>query len=110
MIAKATKTVQILDRSRKTVATAQVSDDGELLSGSIDLRKMPRELRQLFEEFEEIVNGQMISFVDNVQERIKSLGLEIKLDDGSVVGISDLQIYPSVGDVSFRLQASGNRA
>ena len=57
---------------------------------------MPSELRGLFEEFEEIVNGQMLSFLDEIQDKISVLQLKVQFDSGKEADIHDLQFYPSV--------------
>ncbi len=98
-----TRTVKLIDQSGKVVATAQVDDEGTYYGGTIDLRDTPPSLRALFEEFEEIVNGQMFAFLDDIQERIGALPLKVVFDTGQEVHVKDLQVFPSTGDVSFRL-------
>jgi hypothetical protein len=98
-----TRTVKLIDPSRKVVATAQVADEGAYYGGTIDLRDTPPSLRALFDEFEEIVNGQMLSFLDDIQERIGTLSLKAAFNTGDEVPVRDLQVFPSTGEVSFRL-------
>lgn len=100
------RTVKLVDPARKVVATAQVADEGAYYGGSIDLRETPPSLRALFEEFEEIVNGQMFAFLDDIQERIGAFSIKAMFDTGQEVQIRDLQVFPSTGDVSFRLAES----
>ena len=98
-----TRTVKLIDPSRKVVATAQVADEGAYYGGTIDLHDASPSLRALFEEFEEIVNGQMFAFLDDIQERIGTLPLKAVFDTGQEVYVKDLQVFPSTGDVSFKL-------
>jgi len=98
-----TQHVQLVDPSRAVLAVAQVADEGGYFGGTIDLRSTPAHLRALFGEFEEIVNGQMFVFLDEIQERISSLPITVVFDDGLEVHIKDLQVFPSTGDISFRL-------
>jgi hypothetical protein len=98
-----TRLVRLIDRSRAVLAVAQIADEGGYFGGTIDLRSMPSDLRALFEEFEEIVNGQMFVFLDEIQEKIAALAIRALFDDGSEVDIKDLQVFPSTGDLSFRL-------
>src|SRR5947209_1177847 len=98
-----TRTVKLIDQSRKVVATAQVADEGAYYGGTIDLRETPSSLLALFEEFEEIVNGQMFAFLDDIQGRIGTSPLKAVFDTGPEVSVKDLQVFPSTGDVSFRL-------
>ena len=99
----APKTIKLLDPSHRVLATGKVADEGTFFGGSLDLQKLPTKIRELFEEFEEVVNGQMLSFLDDVQARIGSLNLRVSFDDGTEVPVQGLQIYPSTGDVSFKL-------
>lgn len=96
------RTVRLVDPSGATLATARVADEGGYYGGTIDLGATPAELRALFDEFEEIVNGQMFAFLDNVQARIAAHPIKAVFEDGCEVTIKDLQAFPSTGDVSFR--------
>ena len=98
-----TKIVKMIDRSRTVVATAQVVERGEEFTGWIDLSSMPASLRQKFEEYEEIINGQMFSFLDQIEEQIGAMLLKIRFDEGCETAVEDLQIYPSTRRISFKL-------
>jgi hypothetical protein len=104
-----TQRVQLVDQCRAVLATAQVTDEGGYFGGTIDLRSTPAHLRALFEEFEEIVNGQMFVFLDEIQEKIGSLPIQAVFEDGFEVDVEDLQIFPGSGDVSFRLAGVPSR-
>ncbi|MBX9677979.1 MAG: hypothetical protein K2X38_04385 [Gemmataceae bacterium] len=98
-----TRNVRLIDQSRTVLATAQVADEGDHYGGTINLRLTPANLRALFDEFEEIVNGQMFVFLDDIQEKIGALPIKAVFDDESEVYVKDLQVFPSTGDVSFKL-------
>jgi hypothetical protein len=98
-----TRKVRLVDQTQLVLATGEVADEGDHFGGTIDLCSTPNELRLLFEEFEEIVNGQMFSFLDEIQEKIEAFRLKALFEDGWEVDITDLQVFPSTGDVSFRL-------
>jgi hypothetical protein len=98
-----TRTVQLIDESRNVLARAEVTDEGEYYGGTIDLACTPPRVRLLFEEFEEIVNGQMFSFLDAIQERVGALAIKVVFDDGCEAQVKDLQVFPSAGEVSFKL-------
>lgn len=104
------RSVQLIDPSRTVLAEAQVADEGSYYGGIIDLRRTPSELRALFDEFEEIVNGQMFAFLDALQAKIEALHLKAVFDNGVEECIKDLQVFPSTGDVSFRLACAASRA
>jgi hypothetical protein len=96
-----THMVQLLDPSRTVVATAQVVEQDRKYSGRIDLSFMPVALQQKFREYEEIVNGQMFSLLDEIEEQIGALRLKIRFVTGYEVAIEDLQIYPATKRISF---------
>jgi hypothetical protein len=97
------KAVQLIDQSGTVLAKADVTDEGAHFRGTIDLAKMPESLRRLFVELEEIVNRQEFSFLDEIQNKIAATSLKVKFDDGTEALVKDLQIYPTTGDVSFKL-------
>ena len=103
------ESIQIIDSSRKIVATARVNDRDGRFAGTVDVSAMPAPMEGTFEEFEEIVNGQMFSFLDEIEDRINGLALRVILGDGRESCVEDLQIYPSSGKVSFRLACSAAR-
>jgi hypothetical protein len=94
--------VTFVDANGVVVATARVSDEGGRFQGDIDLRPMPAGMRRTFEEYEDIVNGQTFSLLDEIEEKVQSLSLRVVFADGREVRPDDLQIYPSTGKVSFR--------
>ena len=95
--------VTLIDGSGTTLAVARVSEHDGGFRGTIDLNGTPPELRAVFEEFEEIVNGQMFSVLDEIEEKLNALPIRAILDGDSPREVGDLQVYPGTGDVSFRL-------
>lgn len=98
--------VTIIDQSRQVVATVQVSEQDGCLAGQIDLGSMPATLQHQFEEYEEMVNQQMFSFLDDLEEKIERLFLNTVFADGNVAQLTDVQIYPSAKNVSFKVVAA----
>ena len=97
------RTVQFISYDRVPVATARVTDTAGFFSGSVDLSRMPSGLLQKFEEYEEIVGGQMFSLLDEIEEQINKLSLKVAFDEGWEAPLEDLQIYPSTKRVSFKV-------
>jgi len=91
-----------LDPSRAVVAVVTVTDETDRFGGTIDLSSTPPTIRAVFDEFEEIVNGQMFSFLDEVEAKVAALGLIAEFPDGTTAPVADLQVYPTAGEVSFR--------
>ena len=98
--------IKLIDRSRTIVASAQMADEDIHYSGTIDLASTLPALRALFDEFEEAVSGQVFSFADEVQAKISSYGIRACFDDGLEAEVNDLQVFPTAGDVSFKLVGS----
>ena len=97
------KRVQIVDQSGGVVAMARVAETDGGFAGSIDLSAMPGDLRRRFEAYEEIVNGQMFSLLDEIEEQIGEFRLVAIFEEGEGFLVEDLQIYPSEGRVSFKV-------
>src|SRR5262245_54890427 len=95
--------VRLLDKAGNQLATAEVVQRDAFFAGKIDLRGTPSAIRVLFDEFEEVVNDQAFSVVDEIQDKLEALSIKAVFADGTQADLFDLQVFPSVGDVSFRL-------
>lgn len=93
--------IYLLDQANHKVAALNVSATGTHYEGTIVLDQTPPELRRLFEEFEEVVEGQMFSLLDGIEEKIRSNHLKVSFESGMEASIENLQVYPSTGAVSF---------
>ena len=101
-----TQTVQLIDGTRNVVAVAQVTQEDGLFSGPVDLQSMPAPMRAKFDEFEEIVNSQSFSLLDQIEDDIDRFGLKVAFSEGATHALADLQIYPRGKVLSFKLPAS----
>jgi hypothetical protein len=99
------RTIRIIDPSRRILATARVAEEDGSFAGSIDVGSMPRDILRRFEAYEEIVEGQMFSLLDEIEDQISGLTLSAIFDDGQEFLVEDLQVYPSSGRVSFKVKA-----
>src|SRR4051812_23234344 len=97
-----TEPINILDSTGKVVATASVEDTGSHYSGTVDIRYMPVALRELFGEFEDLVNDQVLSRLDEIEQRIQHTAFIAEFSDGSRANARDIQIFPKGGTISFR--------
>jgi hypothetical protein len=95
--------VTLIDQGRQVIATAQVAEQEGAFVGRIDLSLTPVSLRRLFEEYEEIVNTQTFSLLDEIEEKIENLYLKVVFEDGYEAALADVQIYPSTNKVSFQV-------
>lgn len=94
--------VRLIDKNGNLVATARVDDEGTYFGGTVDLSPMPAALRRKFEEFEDLVNGQVFNLADEVQDQIAAEGLTAVFETGAEAVPEDLQIFPTIGTVSFK--------
>ena len=98
-----TQVVKLIDSTCTVIAIAQINESGEGYRGKVDLTLMPASLQEKFAEYEEIVNGQMFSLLDEIEEQIHALRLKIRFDNGYEVETEELQIYPRTNRISFKL-------
>jgi hypothetical protein len=91
------------DRNKRT-ATLDVHGCDGRFEGIISLQQAPSDLCRLFERWEEVVEGQMFSLLDDIEERIAAQDLRVVLDDGTTADVEDLQVFPSSGTVSFKIK------
>ena len=93
--------IQLLDASDVVLATSSVESRGDQYSGSIDLRAMPPRIREIFERYENIVNDQSLSLLDQIEDEINDLHLAARLG-ADTFKIKDVQIFPEAGTVFFK--------
>ncbi|OJT25778.1 hypothetical protein BO221_07960 [Archangium sp. Cb G35] len=93
---------QLRTAEGELAGTVEVSEHSGLYSGSIDLSRTPSRILELFRDYEELVNGQVLSLLDDADARLNALGISFHTDDQEPLRIHDLQVYPSDGAVSFR--------
>jgi hypothetical protein len=96
------KPLCLVDQSAGNVATLDVQFRDDHYEGTISLDATPPQLRQLFEQFEEVVEGQMFSLLDDIEEKIGTIPLRVRFDDGEEADVADLQVFPSTNAVSFK--------
>jgi hypothetical protein len=95
--------VKLIDPAKNVVATAQVQAEEGYFAGQIDLGRMPPPMRRTFAEYEEIVNGQVFSLLDEIEERVRALGIQVVFEGRQAGDVEDLHIYPGTGLVSFKV-------
>jgi hypothetical protein len=72
-------------------------------AGQVDLSQMPASFRRLFDEYEAIVNGQMFSLLDAIEDRITAASVKVVFPEGREAAVQDLQVYPTTGRISFKV-------
>src|SRR5436309_12646396 len=92
----------LIDQNSARVAAVDVEFREDHFEGTISLDTIPPQLRQLFEQFEEIVEGQMFSLLDDIEEKIGAIPLRVFFENGAEADVTDLQVFPSTKAVSFK--------
>ncbi|SRR6266540_2864622 len=94
--------IYLIDQSSARVAALDVQFRDDHFEGTISLDATPPQLRELFEQFEGIVEGQMFSLLDDIEEKIAAVPLRVVFEDGAEADVVDLQVFPSTNAVSFK--------
>jgi hypothetical protein len=100
------KTIRLIGVEGKLVAVAHVVDQGGYYGGTIDLSATPPDVRELFELFDDLVNSQQFICADEIESKIDALSIRAVFEDGVAAPATDLQVYPSTGNVSFKVVAA----
>lgn len=101
--------VQLHDADGNRIGQVVVENvHGDLVFGRFVPGEGFARVEPLFDEFNELVNDQILSLLDEVDARIDALGLHLRAADGPMPAINDVQI--GGGTINFRLRASGNPA
>lgn len=72
--------------------------------GTISWDATPSQLKHLFVQFEEMVEGQMFSLADEIEKKIDTMPVKVVLEDGTEAAVEELQVYPSKKRVSFKIR------
>lgn len=94
----------LMDQQTRKVASLNVSETKGGFQGSICLEMTPQEIQGVFQKFEEVIEGQMFSLLDEVEEEIEKLSLQVVFENEDVFPVADLQVFPSRNVVSFQVQ------
>jgi len=92
--------IEICDSSGHVLAVAEITDESQgYFLGRITRDEFPEELRSLLEEYEEIVAGQMLSLLDDVEAKLRAWGLRVGGIPGHVSSalVIDFQPEPEGG-------------
>ncbi|NRD53694.1 hypothetical protein HRD49_08750 [Corallococcus exiguus] len=98
---------QLVDAQGNLIGRVSVSAEGSLWSGEIDLSGAAPSLVSLFTEFEELVNDQVLSLLDEMETQVARLGPRFRIAEEEALPVEDLQIYPALRVVSFRTPHAG---
>jgi hypothetical protein len=102
--------IYLVDQSSSRIAVLNVALIGDHYRGTLCLDATPPELKQLFEEFEENVEGQMFSLADEIEEKIGAIPLKVLFSNGMEACVENLQVYPSTKRISFKIRQASTAA
>ncbi len=94
----------LIDSQKNILAKIKIHEikDNLCICNLID-DHLPDHIREVFLQYEEIINNQMFSFLDEIENRINDFNLAIYQEDNpKPLKISDLQMM-SNGKISFQI-------
>jgi hypothetical protein len=100
---------RLFDFLRRPIAdVVDVTREGDVWSAKCTLVQLA-EFQRLFHSYEEAVNGQLLSLVDSLEQQIAALEPRLVETTGMTLPIRDLQIFPSAGTGSWRVEHPAQR-
>ena len=88
----------------RSIASAQVVEKGNRLTGTLEWFDAPAFVRRAFAEFESLVENQVLSLLDEAEEKIAAIDIRaIREEDAVEFRTVDLQIYPGERAIGFQL-------
>lgn len=98
------RSLYLIDPSAACVASLDVAPVGDHFEGTLSLAPSAADLERLFEEYEEIVEGQVFSLLDEVEQKVTAARLRFAFEGGCATEVYDLQVFPSTRAVSFKIR------
>ena len=94
--------VLLLDSRGNILAELLVSDEEGWFSGRVLSQRFPSELASDLARYDEVVEHQMLSYLDEALAAVEHWGLEVRFRDGSTHPVYSLHISQP-NEVSFRV-------
>lgn len=94
----------LFDRDNRKIGALEVAPIDAHYEGTISLEDAPPDVRRLFEDYEEIVEGQMFSLLDDIEAKINAIPFKVSFENRTEAYVEDLQVFPSSGAISFKLR------
>jgi hypothetical protein len=96
-------TGQLLARMRRICVIDFAPEPGKPFCLGTVATDIASDILEFFQVYEAHVNNQCFSNVDELDSQLSSMDLSIQINENCRHKVSDLQIYPSTGSVSFVL-------
>jgi hypothetical protein len=98
-----TKKVCLIGPDGNTLAELSIADEEEgWFTGRVVRQSFPPELERALAWYDEVVQDQMLSYLDEAIAAVQEFELQAKFPDGSAHKTYSLHVSPS-NDVSFRI-------
>ena len=94
----------LMGPSSTRIAALDVALTDDRYCGTICLDETPAYIKSLFDEFEEMVEAQVFSVADEIEEKIAAISLKVAFANGTEAYAEDLEVYPSTKRVSFKVR------
>ena len=92
----------LVDSRENTLAEILISDEGGWLSGRVLSQSFPSEVAKDLAWYDEVVQHQMLSYLDEAMAAVARWGLRVQFRDGSTYPVYALHIGQP-DEVSFRV-------
>lgn len=99
-----TSKIQVLNSEQQEIALLNVTWSGDQYQGTIVLDNTPCETLALFKQFDEYVNTQCFSLVDDVEDAILAACPWVKFSNGQIAETTMLDVYPSTKNVVLKIR------
>jgi hypothetical protein len=104
------KIVYFLGSDGSILAESRLNHEEEgWFSGTIVWQRFPVEIKKALDWYDEVVQGQMLSYLDEAEAAVRKFELTAKFPDGSTHKTYALNIGPS-NSVSFRISPIATRS
>ena len=94
--------IQLVDSTGNTLAELLASDEEGWFSGRVLSQSFPSEIAKDLAWYDEVVQHQMLSYLDEAIAAVERWGLRVRLRDGSTHPVYSLHISP-LNEISFRV-------
>ncbi len=95
--------VSLIDKDDNTLAELLIADEEEgWFTGSVVVQNFPCQVQKALAWYDEVIQDQMLSYLDEATAAVERFGLRANLPDGSTQKIYSLHVSP-FNEVTFRI-------
>jgi hypothetical protein len=94
--------IQLVDSKGNTLAEVLATDEEGWFSGRVLSQSIPSDIAKDLSWYDEVVEHQMLSYLDEATAAVESWGLQVRFRDGSIHPVYSIHIS-ALNEVSFRV-------